>query len=401
MGAPPAQAQEELSVRAPLGQRGFADPLHWLNMVAPDRLPIRERLMVPQVGMTALAPPFPKRAGWAPWLGAGLEVNNSGGGGDQVLTLTPGVQYRYADRRLRLDASYAAELALHLERGDLEDGLSAHGGSANLSYALTPQSQLTLLNIYSQSRDTRGQRLVTGGTDTAELRSNTFALGYRHGITARTQYDVTFGHRFEALDDEDLLRTQEASLSFGYGYALSEIARLRFEGELREAHFEDADRKSVAQLAATLRHDLGPRWATEASLGLVQIGEDDGQLLPFWRAALRHSERFARYDFTAGRDVTTVPGLLDYAVSDSATARALWRVERGLMLDVSLGWQDLQVFDAIDTRVRSVTVSGQLSYALDDRYWLWGRVDLAREESGGTAETDNRLVIGLSRDLGR
>jgi hypothetical protein len=393
-------AQSEFVVRTQQGgQRQFAEPLFWLNMTPDNRLPIRERLLIPQGGLTAMAPPSSQRAGLTPWIGLAFEVNDSGTSGDSVLTFSPGMRYSLVTPRLTFEAEYALETGLHLQRSDLSRIIQGHGGYANLSFALDNRSQLSFGNFFSDSRDLRNAPVQGVLAPDARLISNRSVLNYRYSPSRRSLLDVTWTNGQNWIQSPGAVDISENTLSTRYKYALTEITSL--ESTASAGWYDLGTKGGASRLSAdvSLIRDFGQRLAFSGTLGMIHTSEDGGQTLPNIGVSLIHTDRFARYSLSAVRDIIAVPGLSDLAHSDEVKGQALLRLDRGLILDVSMGLQRLSVYDAAGTDVLVATASGKLSYAVRDNFWVWAQVELKQERSGGITQTDNRLIVGLSRSL--
>lgn len=395
-----ATAQADFVVRTPDGgQRPFAEPLFWLNMTPEDRLPIRERLLIPQGGLTALAPPASRRSGLTPWVGFAFEVNNSGTSGDTVLTFAPGMRYRYNAPRLSIEANYAAEAGLHLQRTELSRAIQGHGGFASLNYALNDRSRLSFVNVFSDTRDLRNapvQGVLAAGT---RLISNRAVLGYRYSPSQRSLLDVNWSNGQSWVLSPGSTDISENTVSARYQYALSGTASLTAGASAGWIDLGTTGGASRLSADLVFTRDLGQRMAVDGTLGVIHTSEDGGHTLPNIGVSLTHTNRFARYRLSATRDVIAVPGLRDLANSDEIKGQALLRLDRGLILDISMGLQQLDIYDAAGTEVSVVSASGKLSYALRNSMWASVQIELNRERSGGTTQMDKRLIFGLSRSF--
>ncbi len=401
-----AEAQTDFSVRSPGGTRPFAQPLYWLTMKPDDRLPIRERLLVPQVGLTGKAPPPSRRTGLSPWVSGGMEFNNGDASGDPVLTFAPGVSFRHVGRRLSFSGGYALEAAMHARRSDLNRLVQGHGGFATLTYALGPRTQLSLFDILSDSRDTRDAPLQGAVVGATRLVSNTLVAGLRHAPGRRSLVDLSYHDSLFLIAAPGAADLRETGLTASYHHALSETASLSALASLTRFDFAGAPGAARLLAEAGYTRDLGARLALSFGLGVVHGGGVHGARSTDhtrlrYRGEVVHTNRFARYRLGAEGDIIAVPGLSHLARSDEISGSALLRLAPGLVLDVSMGLQRIGVLDPGATEVSVVSASGTLSYALNRDLWLWTQLELSRERSGGTTRDDNRLVIGVSRSLGR
>lgn len=394
-----SSAQSDFTIRTPSGQRLFAEPQYWLNMTPDVRLPIRERLLDPQTGITAWAPPPSKRSGLTPWIGMGFEVNNTGGVSDSVFTITPGFRYRYDTPRLSFAAEYAVEAALHLERSNLSRALQGHGGFARLAYALDERSHLTFHNIFSDTRNVRDAPLLGPLSNGIRLVSNTFVAGYSFSPSRRSKLDITWTNSANLVGTPVRPNIHENTLAGRYQYALSEttgIATALSAGWINMGFGNSASRLSAD---VTYTHDFGPHLAASGTIGVLHTSARRGTTIPRLGATLVHANRFARYELAASRDIIAIPGLRNLARSDEITGKALMRLKPGLILDMSLGYQRLGIYNAAATKSSVVSASGKLSYALRRDVWIWAQLEVSRESTGPTSQNNNRLIIGFSRNL--
>lgn len=398
LAAVSAFAQSGFSVPMPGGgERPFAEPLFWLNATPNDRLPIRERPLIAQIGLTGLAPPAPRRSGLTPWIGMASELNDNGGSGDVVMTLTPGFSYRYETRRLRFDAAYAAEAGLHLQRTDLSRAIQAHGGFASLDYAIDRRSRLSFTNVVSDTRDLRSapvQGQLAAGT---RLISNTAIAGYSFAPSRRSQFDIGLANKQSWVVAPGGVDIVENAVSASYRFALSSTSGLAANSSIGWIDFETSAGASRVSADLTYTRDLGPRLAFSTTLGVLHTSENGGQTIPQLGGTLTHTSRFAQYRLSASRDIIAVPGLTDLARIDTVEGGALVRLDRGLVLDLAFGLQELDIYDAAGTETSSATASGKLSYALRDNVWLWAQLEYLVESTGGVSQTDKRLKIGITR----
>lgn len=378
------------------GERAFAEPLFWLNATSNDRLPIRERPLIPQAGLTAQAPPSPRRAGLTPWVSSAVEINNSGASGDRTLTFAPGFSYRYQDRRLLFDASYAVEAGLHLRRTDFS-GFHGQRGFVNLSYAFDDRSQLSFTNVFSDTLDLRSAPIPGQLAAGTRLLTNTAIAGYKFSPTQRSLLDIAFANTNYWVIAPGGNNIVENALSFRYQFVLSPTSSVTASSNLGWVDFGTVGVASHVSADIGYTRDLGSHLSFNAKLGLLGTSENGGQTLPNVGAELIHTNRFAEYRLSVSRDIIVVPGLVNLARIDAIEGRALMRLDRGLILDLALGLQELEVYDAVGAETSVASASGKLSYALRDNMWVWAQIELQRENSGGATQTDHRLNIGLTR----
>lgn len=401
--AAPAASQTEFAVRTPLNARiVFADPLYWLNATPDERLPIIERPLSRQPGFTTPAPPPLRRNGWTPWIGTALELNNSAKGGAGLLTLTPGVHFSTSTRRLQFAADYAVEGALKSSGGSVKGLVQAHGGSARLSFTPGPNGRFTILEVFSDTRDTRAAPVQGALGNASRLVFNDLVAGYSAAISPRQAIEFDYRNSLRRTVGGTAPDIMEHAISGRYQYRLSETARLSADIKAVVTRFDAAGDENLVSAGATYTRAVGPRLAISGGFGLTRSSEAGGETVARLGASVIASSPFARYELRASRDITSVPGLADLALSEEIRGSARIRVDRGMILDMEAGLQRLGVYDAAQTEIVTASLGGQISYALRKDLWLWGRVELNRERTtGGAVQTDNRLTVGLTVNLDR
>lgn len=397
--AQPAAAQDFDLVRTPGGARPFGEPVHWLNVGPENRLPIRERELVEQPSMTNLAPPDPRRSGWMPWIGTSLELNNTGPDGDAVLTVTPGLRYRAQSRRLRFSADYAFEAAEHLVQSSLSDAVRSHGGTLSLGFDLSPNTTVNLFESFSQTQDTLSAAVRGPVRNATRLTTNALTLSLSHRLSARTFFEVTLDHGLKYTDAPNASDIDEGSLAFVLSYALSETERLR--AGFDAGYVNIGARRDVSTVAAdvTYARDLGARLSFSGTLGVLHSSSKNGYTVPKLGASLVATDLNARYELSLDRDLVSVAGLGNLVQSDQLSGTGKWRLGKGLIWDARMEYQVLSLLNRQGTEINVTSAGTGMSYALNNDLWLWAQYEYSRERSAGSTRIDNRVFLGISRNL--
>lgn len=399
-GSAPVRAQEGPGIVTPGGSlRPFARPLTWLDSGPPDRLPIRERPLRPRPGFAGAAPPPDTRDGLTPSLSfAGVHRRSDPGDPpvESFAALGFGAEYRRTERRWQIQADYYGEITSAEGSGP---GIGSHGGFASLSHDLGPRDRTFVALFHSSTEDLQGAAAEQLAGGVTRLDSTNLLASYTHARDRRSGVELGFSALRQRTEGASNGAADTLSLSARGWYFPTSTGRI--DGRLSLDRFDlDGGVEHLVAGRLGYRADLGPRMAASAHADLMQTSADDGRLLAGLGGNFEMSWQNARFGLDLERNVTAVPGLSQLVLSDEAAARLQLRMGRGLLADLSAERQRLEILGSGGAPTLVSAVEGQLSYAVNRKLWLWGRLRASREISGDTTRDDARLTLGLSKTLG-
>lgn len=379
------------------GTRPFADPVFWLNSGPSDRLPITERALVRRPGFAGAAPPRARRDGLTPSLsfaGVSLTSDQDTQPDESFAALGVGIEYAQTERRWQLLTDYYAEFT---NREASDDALGTHGGFVSFSYDLSPRDRVgaALFRTSTENlEDATAERLAG---DVTRSDSTDLVLSYRRLFDPRSGVVLSFADSLQETDGIGGGDLSIRSLSARGWYFLHPARRIDATLRFRSYDLDGAREESVdAQIGLTA--DLGNNMAASLYFDLLATSADGGQQFATLGGTFSAGWTNARLDIGVVRDVTAVPGLDQLLLSDEATARLRWRLDHGLLADITAEQQTLETIGG-GAPTRVVALEGQLSYAVSRDLWLWGRLRTSRESVDDLSKEDTNVTIGLSRRL--
>lgn len=385
-------------MRSPAGARPFAAPLYWRNSTPDDRLPIRERLPARRIGLADIVPVPDRRDGLTPYLSfAGIAQTDSAGepSSDLFPTLAFGVDYRALAPLGLVLAGYSVEVA---GAEGSEEGIDTHGGFLALSRQLGPQTTATGNLFYSQIADLRSLPAQDFARDATTIETGGLAVNLSHRLNPRFGLDLGLTLQNQATDataSPDVVTRGVSALVWGRP---AETRRVAGSVDLRAVSFgvEDA---TLGDAALSYTIDLGPRLAATGEARVLWTDFDGGHVFPGLGGEIVTSWQNARLRVGAARDMVTVAGFGAPILTDSLDAALEMRFGHGFLGVFTATQQWLDPLDNATADIDVTSLEGQLSQAVSDSLWLWGRLQLSRETTEDSRRDFARISIGLSRSL--
>lgn len=380
------------------GTRTFAEPLYWLNEGRADRVPIRERRLEPRLGFAGLATPPTKRQGLTPFAAGSLSYRAT----REQATITEafaalglGVSYRYSNRRQQVQADYYAEFTGADGSGN---SLDNHGGALSLSFSPSERDRLSFNASYSSTTDLQSAPLP--GAIAGATRFNTASLAFTYGSdrTRRTGYELGLSTLLQSADQGASSEANVHSVSGRFWHFLTPVARVESRFNLSELDL-GANSFSLQTVDVAYTADLGPRLSATGSFGLMHTDADRGRTFARLGGNVIATARNSRVELALEREMIAVPGLGVPVLSDRLGVSWDHRIDHGWLGSVTLEGRRLEELNTQGNVTRAVSLDGQVSYAISNRLWAWGRISLSSEDRAGSTSDDTRFSIGFSRNL--
>ncbi len=382
--------------------RPFGVPRYWLNTGPDERLPLRERRLQPGP-LTLPVPPRPQRLGLVPRLGVTAEWRDNvfrtaeDTRSDAILTASPGFSWIEQGSQWAVFADYALESALHLEVGDLSDGLSAQSASVGGTYNPSRRTTLTLFNSFVETRDV-GEALIPQALPPfSTIRTNAVVATAEHRPTARSEIRAFYENQLQFSDAEN---TSEIVVHGGgaeFAYEIGPADRLTARYLGRAFAFSESDDAHAHEGFVQYEREFGERFAVRAAVGAIGTGADGGRVFPQIEGSISASMRDLLFTVGASRDLLPAVGVEDLVLSTEVSANLLTRLAPGLQVEARVEHRWLTVLDGVDTTIDSTAVEGRLSYAIADNLWIWAGYGRDRDATEDSVTTSNRVLVGLVR----
>ncbi len=306
-----------------------------------------------------------------------------------------GFTYRYADRRTQFLADYYGEVTSADGSGS---GIDNHGGSLSYSTSLTSRDRLSVLASYTRTTDLQSAPVLGSVTDATTFDTTSLLLTYGRDVTARTGLEITFSGLDQSTDQDSINDAASYALTGRVLHFATPTTQL--EGRFGLTRFDlDVDSFNLAHVDVGGTMDLGADLGASGYVGLMRTNADDGRTFGRLGGTLVKSSRNSRLEFGFEREVLAAPGLGSPLLSDRLSVEWDYRISSGLISKLSLENSRLEEISVTDDVTRVLALEGQISYALDNKSWLWGGVSLTRERNNGVRTRDSRISVGVSTNL--
>lgn len=387
------------------GLRPFSEPLFWLNEGPGDRLPLIERPLGNRIGLAGAVPPRDKREGLIPSVslaGVYRQDDQTDPKSESFPALAFGLDY------IRIGPGWQVQADYGIAANDAKasgNGIDSHGGFLSFAYEPDPANRLTFFLDNVSTEDiqeaTEIQALSVGAT---RFDSTSFLGTWTRAFDRTTGIELGAFAQRQATEAVGTSETHAIGANIGGWAFVSPTGR--FDADLRVTRFElqpqninsDIDR-TLAVLRLGYTADLGPRMAANGHVSVLATSGDGGERFAGIGGEIERSWRFAKLGFGVERDIIAVPGLADLVMIDQATARIQMRLGRGVLANVALEQQRLKPLDAGSSTTQVTALEGQMSWALRNGFWAWGRLRVRRESSDGADRDDAQIILGVSRNL--
>ncbi|NNM00437.1 MAG: hypothetical protein HKO62_06775, partial [Gammaproteobacteria bacterium] len=334
---------------------------------------------------------------------------------DLITVVSPGFSYANGGRGWKLDFDYAFEAAFFTQNSNFDKSIDSQSGQASLSWQPASGTELSLVNIFRQSRDPTDQLIPGAVIGLTRAFTNYLTLGLTHRFRPKLGAGLSYVNTIQSIDDPSLpdIRTDELAASLSWGLSqrneleiVQRVRRFDFSGPAAGSgaagprrnfgspfpgspddddddeadEFQPAPRDQTAIAGSIgLRRNFSERVSARAQIGGEHTGADSGRTFLIGGVGLEAAAKYAALLVEYERGLITGTALNVLLFEDAVNASVLVRILRGLQGSFEFSASRVFTVDQVEFGIDELSARAALSYALTDSCWLRARVSWNRE----------------------